>query len=112
MRSTSPGSLIARSASTIPPAAAAPPRRDERDPLGDALAQPRVPPHGDVVVLEPDAQLALRPAGGQRLEELGWRLLAVEVLDLLTSLLDVPEVGDEAAQARSHHGEPVGPGEA
>ena len=68
--------------------------------------------HGDVVVLEAHAKLALRPALAERGDEFLRALLAVEVRHLLRGLLDVAEVGDEAANVATHDRHAVGAGEA
>jgi hypothetical protein len=68
--------------------------------------------HGHVVVLEAEPQRPVRPAVGERGDEVLRSLLAVEALDLLGGLADVAEVGDEAAHVAPDHGHAVRAGEA
>jgi hypothetical protein len=65
-----------------------------------------------VAVLEAEPQRPVRPAVGQRGDEVLRGLLAVEALDLLGGLRDVAEVGDEAAHVGPDHGHAVRAGEA
>jgi hypothetical protein len=84
----------------------------ELDPLGHDRPQPRVGLDGDVVVLEAEPQPALRPAVRERCHEVLRPLLAVEPVDLRRRLLDVAEVGDEAAHVAADDRHPVRAGEA
>ncbi len=52
---------------------------------------------GDVLVLEPQPQRPFTPAVAQRLVEVLRRALAIEVRHLRRGLLDIAEVGEEAA---------------
>ena len=100
MRRISTGSLIARTSSTTP--------ADGTSSSVDQLAEPPVRFDGQVRVVEPE------PPGEalQRRQQLLRPLLLVEPVDLDLGLLDVAEVGHEAAHVAADQREPVGAGEA
>ena len=85
---------------------------DELDPVRERLAQPGVRPHRHLLVLEPEPQLALGPARRERRAQVLRRGLQVEAVELGPGALDVAAVGEEAAQVRPHHRDPVRAGEA
>jgi hypothetical protein len=83
------------------------------DTLGQDLEHPGVLAHGGSRIVEADAQRA--PVGqhvGQGEQGLAVGLGALDLgRHLLLGLLDVAEIGGEAADARAEQGDPVRPGE-
>ena len=66
-------------------------------------------PDGDVRLLKAEPHRAVGQHVGDRVKKILRRLAAIErLLDLLSRLLDVAEVGDERPRLRADEGEPVG----